>query len=78
MPPPPPPLPFCRFKRALGTFIFYFFPCIYLDLVGSNYAVVRWNLLSTAQKAALPDITHDNVPLYENHNLLKEWPLVIL
>ena len=71
-------LPFCSPFRAIFVFLFYFFPCIYLDLVASNFATVRWNLLSDEQKRNVPDITHDKFPYYENHRLLKEWPLVIL
>jgi hypothetical protein len=48
-----------------------------LDLVASNYAVVRWNNLNPAMKEALPDVTHDNFEIYENH-ILKEGPLVFL
>lgn len=70
-------LPFCGLKRAVLTFVFYFFPCVYLDAVASNYAVVRWNMLPTEQKSALPDIVHDSFPVYENH-MLKEWPMALL
>ncbi|GMH99599.1 hypothetical protein TrST_g10788 [Triparma strigata] len=73
----PAPPPFCSSARALLTFLLYF-PFIYLDLIASNYAVVRWNLLPEAQKRPLPDVVHDNFAFYENHTYLKEWPLVIL
>lgn len=54
------------------------FLCIYLDLVASNYALKRWQmLLSLDQKASLPDVVHDNFAFYENH-IFKEWPTIIM
>lgn len=67
----PPSLALSFALTLLPPKVFYFFPCIYLDLVASNFAVVRWNLLTTQQREALPDITHDNFAFYENHELLK-------
>jgi len=68
--------PFCSPRRALLIFLFYFFPCIYLDLISSNYAVIRWGLLTDQQRSNNPDIIHDNFEEWD-HWLLHEWPLVL-
>lgn len=70
------PAPFWMPRRAIFAFAANSI-CIYIDFVASNYALERWTRLSLEQKAALPDIVHDNFAFYENH-FLKEFPTALM
>ena len=69
--------PICWMPHRATFGFFANFLCIYLDIVASNYALKRWQLLSLEQKASLPDVIHDNFAFYENH-ILKELPMGIM
>jgi hypothetical protein len=71
------PPSFWKPRRAIIAFVANLFPCIYLDVVASNLALKRWQLLSHEQKASLPDVVHDNFAYYENH-VLKELPTFLM